>query len=74
MRIDSALGAIDSAGNVEVHPNTGGNPVCTAQTIGEDATVSYDTSHLPGGGIRVTIPFLPIFLNPTLKANFRCEV
>lgn len=71
---ESALGAIDSAGNVEVHPNTGGDPVCTSQTIGDDATVSYDTSHLPGGGIRVTIPFLPIFLNPTLEANFRCEV
>jgi Flp pilus assembly protein TadG len=70
----SALGAIDSAGNVEVDPNTGGNPVCTSQTIGDDATVSYDTSHLPGGGIRVTIPFLSIFLTPTLEANFRCEV
>jgi Flp pilus assembly protein TadG len=70
----SALGAIDSAANVEVHPNTGGSPVCTPQTIGEDATVSYDTSHLPDGGIRVSIPFLPIFLNPTLEANFRCEV
>ena len=70
----SALGAIDSAGNVEVNPNTGGDPVCTAQTIGDDATVSYDTSNLPGGGIRVTIPFLPIFLDPTLEANFRCEV
>ena len=70
----SALGAIDSAANVEVHPNTGGSPVCTPQTIGEDATVSYDTSHLPEGGIRVSIPFLPIFLNPTLEANFRCEV
>ena len=70
----SALGTIDSAGNVEVHPNTGGNPVCTPQTIGEDATVTYDTSHLPGGGIRVSIPFLPIFLTPTLEANFRCEV
>jgi len=71
---DSALGAIDSAGNVEVHPNTGGDPVCTPQTIGDDATVAYDTSHLPGGGIRVSIPFLPIFLSPTLEANFRCEV
>jgi Flp pilus assembly pilin Flp len=71
---ESALGAIDSAGHVEVHPDTGGGPVCTPQTIGDDATVSYDTSHLPGGGIRVTIPFLPIFLNPTLEANFRCEV
>jgi Flp pilus assembly protein TadG len=70
----SALGAIDSAGNVDVNPNTGGNPVCTPQTIGNDTIVSYDTSHLPGGGIRVTIPFLPIFLNPTLEANFRCEV
>jgi Flp pilus assembly protein TadG len=70
----SALGAIDSAGNVVVNPNTGNNPVCNAQSIGDDATVSYDTSNLPGGGIQVTIPFVPILLTPTLKANFRCEV
>ena len=70
----SALGAIDSAANVAVNPNTGNNPVCNAQSIGADATVSYDTSHLPGGGIRVTIPFIPILLKPTLEANFRCEV
>lgn len=70
----SALGAIDSAGNVSVNPNTGGDPVCHAQNIGEDTTVSYDTSNLPGGGIEVTIPFLPILLHPTLEANFRCEV
>jgi len=71
---DSALGAIDSPANVAVHPNTGGLPVCNAQTIGEDATVSYDTSHLPGGGIKVNIPFMSIVLKPTLHANFRCEV
>jgi hypothetical protein len=71
---DSALGAIDSPGNVNVNPNTGGNPVCTAQRIGDDTTVSYDTSNLPGGGIQVTIPFIPILLTPTLEANFRCEV
>jgi Flp pilus assembly protein TadG len=70
----SALGAIDSAANVVVSPNTGNNPVCNAQSIGDDATVSYDTSHLPGGGIQVTIPFVPILLTPTLHANFRCEV
>ena len=71
----SALGAIDSAGNVVVSPNPPNNkPVCNAQSIGADATVSYDTTHLPGGGIRVTIPFIPILLKPTLKANFRCEV
>ena len=71
---DSALGAIDSPGNVAVNPNTGGLPVCNPQTIGQDATVSYDTSHLPGGGIEVNIPFLDIVLTPTLHANFRCEV
>ena len=70
----SALGAIDSAGNVVVNPNTGNDPVCNAQSIGDDATVSYDTTHLPGGGIQVTIPFVPIILTPTLEANFRCEV
>lgn len=70
----SALGAIDSAGNVDVNPNTGSDPVCNAQSIGNDATVSYDASNLPEGGIRVTIPFIPILLTPTLEANFRCEV
>jgi Flp pilus assembly protein TadG len=70
----SALGAIDSAGNVAVSPNTGSMPVCDAQRIGQDATVSYDTTHLPGGGIHVSIPFMNIVLKPTLKANFRCEV
>jgi Flp pilus assembly protein TadG len=71
---DSALGAIDSAANVQVNPSTGSNPVCTPQRIGADTTVTYDTSHLPGGGIRVAIPFVPIILSPTLEANFRCEV
>jgi hypothetical protein len=70
----SALGSIDSPSNVHVSPNTGINPVCTPQTIGQDATVTYDTTHLPGGGIKVTIPFMSIVLKPTLKANFRCEV
>ena len=43
---DSALGAIDSAGNVEVHPNTGGDPVCTAQTIGRrrDRRLRHESS------------------------------
>ena len=71
---DSALGAIDSAGNVQVNPNTGNDPVCNAQSIGDDTTVSYDTTNLPGGGIQVTIPFIPILLTPKLEANFRCEV
>jgi Flp pilus assembly protein TadG len=71
---DSALGSIDSASHVVVNPNTGGNPVCTPQRIGTDATVTYDTRNLPGGGIRVAIPFVPILLTPTLEANFRCEV
>jgi Flp pilus assembly protein TadG len=70
----SALGAIDSARNVKVNPNTGGDPVCNAQSIGDDTTVSYDTTNLPGGGIQVMIPFVPILLKPTLEANFRCEV
>ena len=71
----SALGAIDSAGHVAVSPDTGNNnPVCNAQSIGDDATVSYDTKFLPDGGIRVDIPFIPILLKPKLTANFRCEV
>jgi Flp pilus assembly protein TadG len=70
----SALGSIDSARNVRVNPSTGSDPVCTAQRIGDDTTVSYDTRNLPGGGIRVAIPFVPILLRPTLEANFRCEV
>jgi Flp pilus assembly protein TadG len=70
----SALGAIDSARNVRVNPSTGRDPVCNAQSIGDDTTISYDTRNLPGGGIQVTIPFVPILLTPTLEANFRCEV
>lgn len=77
--VSSSTGTVSCPGGgsacVQVHPNTGDNPVCTAQNIGEDATVSYDASNLPDGGITVSVPFLPVFhLTPTLEANFRCEV
>jgi Flp pilus assembly protein TadG len=77
--VSSSSGSVSCPGGgsacVNVDPNTGNNPVCTAQNIGNDATVSYDTSNLPDGGITVTVPFLPVFhLTPTLEANFRCEV
>jgi Flp pilus assembly protein TadG len=77
--VSSSTGSVSCPGGgsacVDVHPNTGNNPVCTHQNIGADATVSYDASNLPDGGITVSVPFLPVFhLTPTLEANFRCEV
>lgn len=48
---------------------------CTANNIGDDVVVSYDTANLPGGGIIVDIPLVPRFtLTPVLSATFRCEV
>jgi Flp pilus assembly protein TadG len=49
--------------------------LCTAQTIGEDVTVSYDTQNLNNGtGIVVAIPLFPnIHLTPVIEASFRCE-
>jgi Flp pilus assembly protein TadG len=69
--VDASSGSIPNGqeGNVAV------DRVCTPQQIGEDVTVSYDTSNLPGGGIEVSIPFIPtIMLTPVLTASFRCEV
>jgi uncharacterized iron-regulated membrane protein len=60
-------------GNVQVTSSMGGR--CTVNNIGEDVTVSYDTSHLPGGGIVIRIPLIPeMTLQPVLSATFRCEV
>jgi Flp pilus assembly protein TadG len=77
--VASSTGSVSCPGGgsacVQVSPNTGNNPVCTPQNIGDDATVSYDAANLPDGGITVSVPFLPVFhLTPTLEANFRCEV
>jgi Flp pilus assembly protein TadG len=69
--VDASSGSIPNGqeGNVAV------DRVCTPQQIGEDVSVSYDTSNLPGGGIEVSIPFIPtIMLTPVLEASFRCEV
>ena len=69
----SALGYIDNQNDVAVNPNPRTGPVCDAQNIGEDATVSFDTES--EGGIDVSIPLIPtIHLSPTIQANFRCEV
>ena len=70
---DSALGYIKNRNDVAVNPNPQTGPVCTAQNIGDDATVSFDTES--EGGIDVWIPLMPtIHLHPTISANFRCEV
>ncbi len=69
----SSLGYIANSNHVAVSPNPQTGPVCTAQTIGDDATVSFDTES--EGGIDVHIPLMPtIHLHPTISANFRCEV
>ena len=44
---------------------------------GQEVTIQITNSSLSGpvqDAFRVSIPFLPIFLSPTLEANFRCEV
>jgi Flp pilus assembly protein TadG len=70
--IDASSGAIPSSplSDVDVSQQ------CTAQNIGSDVIVSYDTTHLNGGdGIIVRIPMLPdIHLTPDVQARFRCEV
>jgi Flp pilus assembly protein TadG len=76
--IDASSGAIPSgqSGNVAVSPNPGASsPACTANNIGSDVTVTYDTSDLPDGGVVVKIPLLPdIVMTPVITAQFRCEV
>ena len=60
-------------GDVQVSSSMGGR--CTVNNIGEDVTVSYDTSNLPDGGIVIRIPLIPeMTLQPVLAATFRCEV
>jgi Flp pilus assembly protein TadG len=59
--------------NVQVSSNEGG--LCTAQNIGSDVTVVYDTSNLPGGGVLIRIPLISdMVLSPIIKSSFRCEV
>jgi Flp pilus assembly protein TadG len=73
--IDASVGSIPSghAGFVQVSSSAGG--LCTPQNIGSDVTVTYDTAHLPGGGVVIKIPLLSdMVLHPVIKASFRCEV
>jgi Flp pilus assembly protein TadG len=73
--VDASVGAIPSSqmSNVQVSSSEGGR--CTAQNIGSDVTVSYNTANLPGGGILIRIPLISdMVLTPVLSANFRCEV
>lgn len=73
--VDASVGAIPAAqaGNVQVSSNENG--LCTAQNIGSDVTVSYNTANLPGGGIVIRIPLVTdMVLTPVLSARFRCEV
>ncbi|HET9250280.1 MAG TPA: TadE/TadG family type IV pilus assembly protein [Actinomycetota bacterium] len=73
--IDASVGSIPAghAGFIQVSSSAGG--LCTPQNIGSDVTVTYDTSHLPGGGVVVAIPMMSdMVLKPVIKASFRCEV
>ena len=73
--IDASVGSIPAghAGFIQVSSTAGG--LCTPQNIGSDVTVTYDTSHLPGGGVVVEIPMMSdMVLKPVIKASFRCEV
>jgi Flp pilus assembly protein TadG len=63
----------DQVGRVAVSSSLAGR--CTANNIGDDVTVTYDTSNLPEGGVIVRIPLLPdIVMTPVITASFRCEV
>ena len=63
----------DQAGQVAVSSSLAGR--CTPNNIGDDVTVTYDTSNLPEGGVIVRIPLLPdIVMTPVITASFRCEV
>jgi Flp pilus assembly protein TadG len=73
--VAASVGSIPSgqAGNVQVTSSQAGR--CTAQNIGSDVTVSYDTANLPGGGILIRIPLISdMVLTPVISAKFRCEV
>jgi Flp pilus assembly protein TadG len=73
--VDASVGAIPSSqtGNVSVSSSESGR--CTAQNIGSDVTVSYNTANLPGGGIIIRIPLITdMVLKPVVQAKFRCEV
>ena len=63
----------DQSGQVVVSSSLAGR--CTPNNIGDDVTVTYDTSNLPEGGVIVRIPLLPdIVMTPVITASFRCEV
>lgn len=73
--VDASVGSIPAghAGFVQVSSSEGG--LCTPQNIGSDVTVTYDTAHLPGGGVVIKIPLLSdMVLRPVIEASFRCEV
>jgi Flp pilus assembly protein TadG len=73
--VDASVGSIptNQAGNVQVSSSQSGR--CTAQNIGSDVTVSYNTANLPGGGIVIQIPLITeMVLKPVVTAKFRCEV
>ena len=63
----------DQSSRVVVSSSLAGR--CTPNNIGDDVTVTYNTSNLPEGGVIVRIPLLPdIVMTPVITASFRCEV
>ncbi len=73
--VAASVGSIPNgqAGLVQVNSSEGGR--CTAQNIGSDVTVIYDTANLPGGGVLIRIPLVSdMVLTPVIQASFRCEV
>src|ERR1044072_2124759 len=53
-----------SSGSIPASPTTAVvvSGQCNAQNIGQDVTVSYATTQLPGGGVIVRIPLLPDYV------------
>ena len=73
--VDASVGGIPPGQAVNVQVSSNENGLCTAQNIGSDVTVSYNTANLPGGGIIIRIPLISdMVLTPVLSAKFRCEV
>ena len=75
--IDAATGYVPSGQKslIQVSPGSSTTPPCTPNNIGSNATVTYDTHNLPGGGVTVHIPLFPdIVMSPVITASFRCEV
>jgi Flp pilus assembly protein TadG len=68
---EASVGSL--SGGWDIQPFT----LCTADTRGQEITITIDNTTLSGSvqeAFRVNIPFIPLItLNPELSGTFRCE-